>query len=259
MHFHARGGKVPFMYIFAEPVTEEGADEIQNAKQLAQKAFARDIVGIDRNDPEIQKEWHDIQDSVDTEVDEDENRGQVEEAEDLKEPEVDEAEDNDITLVEDEDAAEDVIEDTAEDTADAAERTEIAEDDTEENMAELVHDGPLIGWTLAVRSRVNGVYVERPEMLTSEDNWTVEYHIKEIAPDARWNLYNKVKEDRRKLIGRAEDEQNSSLENYRGMIRNFSNRGRRWREQQDKVDDQNETQIFRPLGPGSQAEENINA
>jgi len=229
------------MYIFAEPVTEEEADSIQSTKQTAQKAFARDIVGINRNDPEIQKEWHDIQDHVDTEVDEDEIRGQVEDTE-----EVDETESDDATLVENEDSTED---------AEAVE--DVEKNAVEEDLAKTP-TGPLMGWTLAVRNRVNGVYVERPENISPEDKWTVEYHIKEIAPEARWNLYSKVKDDRQKLIGRTEEGENTGLENYRRIIRNFSNRGRRWREQQDMADDQAEKQVFQPLGPGSEAEDKSN-
>jgi hypothetical protein len=266
------------MYIFAEPVTEEQADEIQNRKQSVQKAFARDIVGINRDDPEIQKEWHDIQDRVDNEVGEDENRGQVEGAE-----EVDEVEEDDAELVESDDAREDTEagleetteesedrsteegteESTAEEAEEGIEETENTEEDTEavdeagEEGVEQVRSkpaaGPLMGWTLAIRNRVNGVYVQRPENLTPEDVWTVEYHIKEIAPETTWGLYEKVKAERAKLIDMTE-ERNNSLENYRAVIRNFSNRGRKWREEQDKVDEQMEKQIFRPLGPGSETE-----
>jgi hypothetical protein len=127
-------------------------------------------------------------------------------------------------------------------------------DNAAEEAAEKVPTGPLMGWTLAIRNRVNGVYVERPEMLTPEDVWTVEYHIKEIAPDTRWKLYKKVQDERRKLIGKTTEEADSSLESYRKVIRNFSNRGRKWREEQDKVDEQAEKQVFRPLGPGSKTE-----
>lgn len=272
MHFHARAGKIPFMYIFAEPVTEEKADEIQNTKQLDQKAFARDIVGINRDDPEIQKEWHDIQGRVDTEVDEDEDeiRGQIEESEEATETEDDDATllDNEDT-VEDTEAAEEIAQNTVEEESTIEEEgivqdEEVIEEENteEENTVEEVAKpaaGPLMGWTLAVRNRVNGVYVERPEKLKPTDNWTVEYHIKEIAPTTVWNLYNKVKDDRQKLIGRTDEERNTGLENYRGIIRNFSNRGRKWRKEQDTVHEDVEKQIFRPLGPGSKPEEKGNA
>lgn len=300
MHFHAKSsGKIPFMYIFAEPVTEEAANEIQNRKLEVQRAFARDIVGQHRDDPEVQKEWHDIQDRVDNEVDEDKIRSQVEETE-----EVDEIEDDDATLVESDDAeadleaegAEEVEDQNAEETKDQiAEETEdqIAEtedkitkevegqsaEETEDQIAEEVEGqnaeevedhtteeatvktvpeppkAPLMGWTLAIRNRVNGVYVPRPVQLTSEDNWTVEYHIKEISPESRWTLYSKVQEERRKLIGKEDDEENKGLESYRNVIRNFSNRGRKWRKEQDKVDEQTEKQVYRPLGPGSEKQD----
>ncbi|KAF2676766.1 Pet127-domain-containing protein [Lentithecium fluviatile CBS 122367] len=232
LHFHGRRGKIPFMYIFAEPVTEEQADEIQSSKQLVQRAFARDIVGIEQDDPEIQKEWHDIQDRVDTEVDEDEVRGQVTEA-----AEDNEAEDSDATLAENGDTAED---------------SDITEEAATEESPNPT--GPLMGWTLAIRNRVNGVYVDRPDTLDPDDSWTVEYHIKEIAADARWNLYSKVKKERESLIGKKDDEENRSLSRYRQMIRKYSDRGRTWRQKQDEAEEGTVKQVFRPLGPGSETE-----
>jgi hypothetical protein len=281
------------MYIFAEPVTEEQADKIQDSKLPAQRAFARDIVGIDQNDPEVQKEWQDIQDRVDSEVGEDEIREVekaegVDENEDLDETievkieEVDEIsearkkegplneeadvvdqiqrkerseeeEDNESSKVEKNGEVDEMEHGEAAlaENDDTAETTDVIEE-VEEEHASALASKPLIGWTLAVRSRVNGIYVERPVDLSPEDNWTVEYHIKEIDPDARWNLYKKIKEERRNNIGQSDEERSAGLERYRSIIRKYSTSGRRWREEQDEVDEQTTKQMFRPMGPGSE-------
>jgi hypothetical protein len=297
------------MYIFAEPVTEEQADALQNQKLPEQRAFERDIVGINQSDPEMQKEWQDIQKSVDNEVDEDGIR-EVKENEEVDDTEEDEAvvaenedttqekviagenegtteeeaiieenegsieeeavvRENQYTTEEDvairqeegtieEEAVAEENEGTIEEEADAGEDKDTAEESgavegVVKEELEKPATRPLMGWTLAVRSRVNGVYVERPVDLTAEDDWTVEYHIKEIAADARQNLYNKVTEERHKTIGLTEEERGASLQNYRRVIKTFSTRGRAWREKQNKVDEHATKQIFRPLGPGSEA------
>jgi hypothetical protein len=260
LHFHAQNRKIPFMYIFAEPVTEEEADEIQNSKQAEQKAFARDIVGIDQNDPEVQKEWHDIQERVNDEI-----RGQVDEDEDVdilnrgqaaEDEAVENGEEGEVSegIEESEDTIGTEEEVASVDTKNNTEGANVAENLTQnpESTISTTNEGPLMGWTLTIRNRVNGFYVDRPENLSSEDVWTVEYHVKEIAPDDRWALYNKVKDNRHKLLGITDDVKNKSLLAYRAIIHNYSRKGRAWREQQDEAESGREKQIFRPMGPGSE-------
>jgi hypothetical protein len=201
------------MYIFAEPVTEEQADEIQNSKSEARLKFERDVVGVQRDDPEVQAEWQEIQSRVDEEVEGDELKSQNEE------------------LIEDEDVTD--------------EELDVAANNETES------DGPLMGWTLTVRNRVNGEYVDRPENFTSLDSWMVEYNIKEIGESQCRKLYEKVKKERQTLVGQEKRDQDMSLQRYRQMIQNFSKAGRQWRDQQDKIDAKLGQRIFRPLGPGS--------
>ena len=93
------------MYIFAEPVTEEQADEIQSAGEAAQKEFAQNVVGVGKGDAETQAAWQEAQDDVDEQVD----------AEKTSE-EVEAQEDEHSTTVED------VEQDIVEETAEAAEK-----------------------------------------------------------------------------------------------------------------------------------------
>ena len=112
--------------------------------------------------------------------------------------------------------------------------------------------GPLMGWTLAVRHRVNGSYVHRPANLTADDSWKIEYHIRELSEEDRWKLYEKVKTTRNKLIGEEREKSSESLHNYRQLIKRYSDRGREWRQEQDALAAQTETRVFQPLGPGSE-------
>ncbi|CAG5188463.1 uncharacterized protein ALTATR162_LOCUS11962 [Alternaria atra] len=227
LHFEAREGKTPFMYVFAEPVTEEQAEEIQNAGEAAQKEFARNVVGVGKDDPETQAAWQEAQDDVDEQIDVDQNPKEVAEQED--EP----------------------LTSSGESAEETAEETETLTEDIVEPPS--TPQGPLMGWTLTVRNLVNGGYVERPEQLNEFDDWKMEYHIKEIPEETRWKLYNALKARRHQLIGQDEEQVDKGLKHYRDLIQRYSNRGRQWREEQDRLNAAKGVQLFRPLGPGSDA------
>lgn len=290
--------KTPFMYVFAEPVTEEQADEIQSIGNEAQKNFARTVIGIGKDDPQVQAAWQDIQGEVDEQVDEDgegkltteisgddspaetqvdaDGSGETAvDADTVEETDVDEVVVGETavgeTAVDDIVVEETVVDETAVE-AESQEPAETVEDGASESVVEgdvqqstaappvdatatePPCDGPLIGWTLTVRSKVNGGYVDRPRDFTAEDDWQVEYHIQEIPEASRWKLYNALKERRRNLIGLEEQEVDKGLQNYRDLIQRYSNRGREWRKQQDKLNEELGVQLYKPLGPGSDTE-----
>jgi hypothetical protein len=219
------------MYVFAEPVTEEQADKIQSAGEEAQKKFAENVVGIKKDDDKLKAAWQDVQNDVDEQVQEDENLTSVSEAEE------------ETQIV-------------GEDATEASEENVAATEASAEDVAatEDTPKGPLMGWTLTVRSRVNGEYVERP-MLEDEDEWEIEYHLKEIPESQRWKLYGALKERRRQLVGQKEEEADKGLKHYLDLIKRYSKRGRKWREEQDAIDRARGIQMYRPLGPGSDAVE----
>ncbi|TKA77233.1 hypothetical protein B0A49_00774 [Cryomyces minteri] len=78
IHFETRDAVVPFMYIFAEPVTEEEADQIQNSQKAKIQEFERDILGLHQPDKdndldsEDRSGWEDIQAKVEEEMQNDE-------------------------------------------------------------------------------------------------------------------------------------------------------------------------------------------
>jgi hypothetical protein len=234
MHFETRNTKTPFMYVFAEPVTEEQADEIQSKGEAAQKHFARTVVGVGKDDPEVQEAWQNIQDEVDEQVNEDKAGKLAETAEEKPGSEQEEA----IEATEESDV---------EPKSDEA--PPVSADDAP--AADDEARGPLMGWTLTVRSKVNGGYVDRPRKITAEDEWKLEYHIQEIPEESRWRLYNAVKDRRHGLIGLDTEEVDKSLQNYRNLIQRFSNRGREWREAQDKLNEEMGIEMYKPMGPGS--------
>jgi hypothetical protein len=210
-----RPAKTPFMYIFVEPVTEDQADEIQNAGAAAQKEFAQNVVGVGKDDPEVQAAWQDLQNNVDEQVDEDQGGKLTDE------------------------------------TEGDAERPASAADETSTTTEEPEPSGPLMGWTLTIRNKVNDGYVAQPNQITAEDEWKIEYHIQDIPEASRWRLYTAVKERRRGLISNTEEAE-KSLQNYRNLIQRFSNRGREWRTTQDQLNEEMGIQVYKPMGPGSE-------
>lgn len=226
------------MYVFAEPVTEEQADQIQNSKSEIRKEFERNVIGVKRDDPDMQAEWQDIQDRVDEEVVEDE----------LKSNNVD----ADTSVDSEAGISGSATEEHLMDEDNEATIEEDRQDDAEATPKRSSSDDPMMGWTLIVRNRVNGAYIDRPENLTPSDNWSLEYHIKEISEPSSRKTYEQLKQRRKKLIGADREERTQSLQQYRDIIKEFSRSGRRWRETQDKIDAQIGQRVYRPLGPGAE-------
>lgn len=241
MHFEIRGTKAPFLYVFAEPVTEERADEIQSTGEAYARDWARRVVGVGKGkgDPEVQEAWQELQDEVNEQVSEDGTASKS-------------------TATTAEDVA--TVEETTESAQEDAETSEDAENDTPpveapKSAKDTTSSGPLMGWTLTVRNKVNGHYLTRPEKLEPEDDWQIEYHINDIEEDSAWDLYNSLKERRRQLVGLSDEEVDKSLSSYRQMIQRYANRGRTWRAEQDQLNDERGVQLFKPLGPGSAVSE----
>lgn len=261
--------KVAWMSIFAEPVTEEEVESIQNAKSEIYKNFERDHIGVRQDDPEMQAEWHNIQEVIDEEVDkneedlieeveqEDEREANekvediddVDEVEEEASEEMEEVEQVEQTELEKDENSPDLVADAAEETVDSDENT-----DHGAVISKAPPTGPLMGWTLSVRHRVNGTYCERPKKLSPGDDWTIEYVVKEMEADACRRNYEKTKQTRVELFARDEEELNKTLERYRSEISRFTQKGRRWREAQDKIDEKMGQRVFQPLGPGSEAQ-----
>ncbi|MCJ1445394.1 MAG: hypothetical protein MMC23_005899 [Stictis urceolatum] len=74
-HFETRPTNVPFMYIFAEPVSDVKMQELQMTNQAEIDAFEREILGLDREPPSAENDdqWQDITQKVDESVGEEES------------------------------------------------------------------------------------------------------------------------------------------------------------------------------------------
>jgi hypothetical protein len=120
---------------------------------------------------------------------------------------------------------------------------------------------PLYAATILVGSIVNGERVERPERLTPEDDWSVEYLLKEMDdPAAAWATYAQVKTKRHTTFSRAvstddeggaesldDMEPNVEMHEDDGSVRTFENyfleklrrlaeKGREFRKNMDELE-----------------------
>jgi hypothetical protein len=255
------------MHIFAEPVTEDEVEEMQSTNAARIKEFERNIMGLpgDKSpkllkEAEHLKDWAEIQadtreamdthdlsltdgahgnDPSPTPENSNENdtqelsggsedNGHVENPEDGTTPTVTAGAfpssegPHDTRSSESAEADFDV-------TADTIFLDSIAE------SAAAPPEGKMSAWTLRIRNRVNGTYVDRPEQLKSTDTWHVDYSLVEIADSQRaWGLYQACQLRRKDLCERdAESEDRGSFIN---TLRKLSQEGADWREKLDKAD-----------------------
>ncbi|KAJ9662984.1 hypothetical protein H2201_005862 [Coniosporium apollinis] len=333
LHFETRDATVPFMYIFAEPVSEAEAQRIQNTNKAESEAYERAMLGLDRGtkataDSKSKKDWEDIKAQVETEMDADEVAGSVdpeasavdadddeadaedredredddedEENEEDEEDEDEENEEDEEGEEEDEDESDEEGEDS--DSLNGDETTEAQEDESATSASENAeaesdkptdssdsapsapeadtsgfspwpdrakypsrpftptyvptpgedlnpHLMPLLAMSLTVRNKVNNQYVNRPSDLTATDEWDIEYSLSEIEDASRaWTVYEACKQRRAKQFVREEAERKPSMDFYREQLRELSRRGRRWRREQDALDDERGVVVYRPEG-----------
>ncbi|KAI9832511.1 MAG: hypothetical protein M1819_004300 [Sarea resinae] len=321
LHFETREAQTPFMYIFAEPVTEEQADEIQSSNQEAVREFERNVLGLKRSGEEAaadtteeksqaKAEWDDIQSKVEEEVSKDEvsSEDSIEEpptstggssmgpgdgpptpGPDSTEPKVksdqttvtaaDDAENDDEEDEEEEEDEEDVDEEEEDDDDDEEDEIEetdgkviesgeiVADQDkldaqrgdkdgdkdfldqvTEEHQSAVPQepDRRLLGMILTVRNKVNGQYVLRPEDLSPQDKWSVEYALAEIPTQSRaWSLYAACQNRRKLRLDNQEDDGVDIAKNYYlRRMRELSAKGKEWRALRDEEDQQKETFVL---------------
>ncbi|MCJ1434832.1 hypothetical protein MMC27_004202 [Xylographa pallens] len=74
IHFETRDATMPFMYIFAEPVTEAEVNELQSRNQAKIEEFERELLGLhkDEDNTEEDNQWDDIQAKVEEAMEKDE-------------------------------------------------------------------------------------------------------------------------------------------------------------------------------------------
>ncbi|KAF2457038.1 mitochondrial protein Pet127-domain-containing protein [Lineolata rhizophorae] len=144
-HFETREGDAPFMYVFAEPMSDERAAAIQNSNKEKVKAMERAMLGLDTEsesvlDSEAREEWRDLNERVQEELNVDEQNDEDAAAAAAAEgdEEEDEDEDESEALDDDEDKEEN------EDVEEANEQGDEGEEDEELDQADEEDEGSSI-------------------------------------------------------------------------------------------------------------------
>ncbi|OCL10807.1 Pet127-domain-containing protein [Glonium stellatum] len=316
LHFETRETNIPFMYIFAEPVTEEQADETQNKGAEQMLEFERSI-GLNSSGiiPEKEREeWENIKAQVEAETEQDQIADGAKVKDDknpsnsISNPNRAPAESNlpadeflnknglgavydtniekatpqhkdlakedpawGLHIREEEISKWVATENTAKDmnpaptgllgntkTTSEAEKspldttlgTILDSDNATTTIDQPTERTPILGFTLTIRNRVNGQYVIRPENLTPDDTWSLEYSLDEIAQtnNRDMRIYAQVKYRRASELDFDKREKDSDFDQYRKLLMKYSEQGRDWRKKQDKIDASIGVKVYRPLG-----------
>lgn len=94
---------------------------------------------------------------------------------------------------------------------------------------ERAGDDELYGLILTVRNKVNGKYVKRPEKITRNHRWTVEYAMEEIQPVRAQTLYRMLLNRRKKLLEQSQPSDDKWAKSYRQRLAKLSQKGRSFR------------------------------
>ncbi|KAI4723564.1 Pet127-domain-containing protein [Aureobasidium sp. EXF-10727] len=224
---------LPTMQIFAEPMSEEDIDAIQDSQKekIAEwESKLRDPAG--KMDKEQVSEPAKEDDGVNDEFsDSSSDVGQESAAKDVSETSENQSKATDAQ------ESESTEKDSIVKEIEAIPETSESEPEAESESAADA-DKPLLGMVLAVRSKVNGVYVERPEMLKKHHDWSIEYSFTEIKPAQAWREYAAAKARRRKTYQKLNNKpdksdpdsvESSYNEQYINMLKDLSEKGRKIR------------------------------
>lgn len=239
---------MPFMYICAEPMSEDAIDEIQNSQKDKVAEFERKMMGVD---PERAAEVIGAQNE------------KVKLAASTNDPE-----EGIVNADETEKPSASKTRSSPSMKIDPANRT------IEENLK------PLLTMSLTIRSKVDGKFVDHPTNLSPDEDWAIEYQLAEIEPPSKaWALYEACKERRRQqfetlVIGGREVKdreekktrrryKDDNGDNFIDMLRDMSIRGRAWRSEQDRLHGDGEKVVVgdappRDWNPSSSSDDGTN-
>ncbi|KIW17309.1 hypothetical protein PV08_04501 [Exophiala spinifera] len=231
-HFETREATqahAPYMYIFAEPVTDEEIVDIQNSNREEIEAFEQRIF----NPEKFQKERNTKEEDL-------------------------EAEDNDLETAVDNTSqatsAEAVTPGTPNRQSNAADvdfleslmgvdlpavKTPVPEKPAPSSKVDVTADKPLLGWKLNITNLVNKLPVDRPQDLKPSDSWSVRYSLTPMKDASSRRNYVLCK-NRRKSVLQAPQDEDTSVQYYIQRLVSMSKEGAKWRRKLDEFDAQRE-------------------
>ncbi|KAG9839028.1 Pet127-domain-containing protein, partial [Aureobasidium melanogenum] len=231
------------MYIFAEPMSEEDIETIQNSQKEKIAEWERNL-----RDPASKLNKEQISELTEEDGDDAANRlgdsesdlsqGSAEgDVKTKQAPETPEAQSETIAAQDSEGQKDPIVKEI-----EAISKTSDSEPQAEA-QPQAEEDKPLLGMVLTVRSKVNGVYVERPENLKKNHDWSIEYSLTEIKSGQAWRDYRAAQARRRKIYQKLnsrldksdpDSAEQSYNEHYINMLKELSEKGRKMRASLDQ-------------------------
>ncbi|RHZ52639.1 hypothetical protein CDV55_100806 [Aspergillus turcosus] len=227
-HFETRDAQTPFMYIFAEPVTDDEIHAIQTKNQEEIEAYQRRILNLPSKErikptPVPSDLEAESQPAAPAEDKTDESSAQ--------ESSTASNFDQDVSNVDQDASTADQETPSISDESPASE----SEDAPAEQAQEEARD--LLAMTLVIKNKMNGYNVERPNNFTAADNWTILWELTEIKQPHAQSLYTACQNRRAKaLAGRGEGESGVAANVYIRKLREIARQGRKFREREDQLD-----------------------
>ncbi|KAJ5437296.1 hypothetical protein N7445_005840 [Penicillium cf. griseofulvum] len=251
-HFETRDGPTPFMYIIAQPVTNEQIDAIQSKNQAQIEDFTDRLFNPEKYQPEESESAESAEpkpeaeglctdektktkslvdsladalypvDPADSFVEAGE-AGEVGEEGESETPECDTL--SDAPGPGPEDSKPEAKPEADPKTKDAENKPEPAKWDG--------YDENLLAMTVMVNSKVNGSPVQRPSYFTPSDRWTIDYELNELDVEEGNTILRLLKLRRNQALRKnVQDHSNVFFTN----LQKVTNRGRAWRKRLDKQD-----------------------
>jgi hypothetical protein len=221
-HFETRDAQTPFMYIFAEPVTDDEIHAIQTKNQEKIEAYQRRILNLpskERIKPKPTPAPSELKAGSQPATP---AKDQTAESSDKKK-----GSSQEIST-----------------TADVDQQTPATSDgsptsESQDAPAEEAQETPreLLAMTLMVKNKMNGYYVERPTNFTASDKWTVQWELTEVKQPQAQSLYTACQNRRAKALAiRGEGESGVAANVYIRKLRELAKQGREFRQEEDALD-----------------------
>ena len=120
------------------------------------------------------------------------------------------------------------------------------DEETKQSTSNLSSSSDILAMTLTLRNKVNNQFVHRPENITAEDVWSIEYSLLEVPTQQKArSLYEACITRRKKELDNPEVPEDAEvISRYLANIRNLSKKGKKWREQIDERDSQKPVQVL---------------
>jgi hypothetical protein len=218
LHFETRDAQTPFMYIFAEPVTDDEIHAIQTKNQAEIDAYQRRILNLS---PAEDEDVSSPADGIEEPQASSDTVKQEKPADKVASPPETSSKESEAVY----------------DSSAPLDESFLSEIDNKDADSTPEDDRQLLAMTLVIKNNVNGKYVERPNDLKKHDKWTIEYEMSELNGKQAHALYAACQTRREKaLSGRGEDETDVANNVYIRRLREISKKGREFRKKEDKLD-----------------------